>query len=131
MKKIFYLVVILFLTASPALSLAVCTGSNCITNPLEGTSDITSLVTKLVKVAATLGGVVCVFFIIYSGFLFVKAQGNPEEIKTAKNALLWSVIGAAVLLGASAMSTAICTTVNEVTGSSLSCSSDDSFTLSQ
>ncbi len=37
---------------------------------------------------------------IYSGFLFVKAQGKDTELKKAKEAILWSVIGAMILFGA-------------------------------
>lgn len=36
---------------------------------------------------------------IYSGFLFVKAQGNEKELAEAKTAIWYSVIGAFILLG--------------------------------
>jgi len=49
--------------------------------------------------------------IIYSGFLFVFARGNEEKLKTAKDALFYSVIGAAVLLGSWAIAEMIASTI--------------------
>ena len=37
---------------------------------------------------------------IYAGFLFVRAQGKDTELKKAKEAIVWSVIGAIILFGA-------------------------------
>ncbi len=50
--------------------------------------------------------------IIYCGFLFVKARGNTEELTKAKDALLYTLIGAAILLGAWALAQLIQETVN-------------------
>ena len=52
------------------------------------------------NIVIPIGGVIVVFFVIYSGFLFVKARGKPEEIKTAIKTFQYTIIGALVLLGA-------------------------------
>lgn len=52
---------------------------------------------------------------IWSGFLFVRAQGNPEELKTAKSAIYWSIIGAFILMGAKGFAEIIGTTVSTLT----------------
>jgi hypothetical protein len=49
--------------------------------------------------------------IIYCGFLFVAARGKPEKITKAKDALLYTLIGAAILLGAWALAKLISDTV--------------------
>ena len=54
---------------------------------------------------------IVVLAIIYSGFLFVKARGNEKELATAKDALLYTLIGAAVLLGSWAIAQIIADTV--------------------
>ena len=118
-KKILFILGLVMLPSLCALATVTASGGSAIDNPLGNTNSITALVVKLVTLAAQLGGVVCVFFIIYSGFLFVKAQGKPEEIETAKRTLLWSLVGAAVLLGASVIANVIKSTVESVTGSSL------------
>lgn len=61
-----------------------------------------------------IGVPIVVLAIIYCGFLFVKAMGNPEEISKAKNALLYTVIGAALLLGCFVLANAIAGTVAEI-----------------
>jgi hypothetical protein len=91
-----------------------------ITNPLAkgGVDSIPSLITQILKIVARLGAIVCALFIIYSGFLFIKAQGNPEALNKAKSVFMWSCIGTAVLLGASVMANMICNTVASVVGGS-------------
>jgi len=53
-----------------------------------------------------------IFFMVYAGFLFVTARGNQEQLKTAKKALVWTLIGVAVLLGAKVIATAIQGTID-------------------
>lgn len=84
-------------------------------NPIgSGDMSLQDLVVKLLAVVAELGAVVCIFFIIYSGFLFIKAQGNEGELTKAKSIFMWSVIGTAVLLGASVIAELIQGTIMSV-----------------
>ncbi len=41
-------------------------------------------------------GGVAVIMLIYAGFLFATAQGDPAKITTAKKAVLWVAVGIAV-----------------------------------
>lgn len=54
--------------------------------------------------------------IIYSGLLFVSGRGNPEKMKQAKQTLMYTLIGAAVVLGAFVISKAIQATVSQLLG---------------
>ena len=90
--------------------------STTIQNPLGQAKTLTVLIGDLLQLVAQIGAVVCIFFIIYSGFLFIKAQGDPAELKTAKSVFLWSVVGTAVLLGASVVSDLIRGTVESLIG---------------
>ena len=84
-------------------------------NPLGANNpNLIALIGNLLKIAAQIGGIVCVFFIIYSGFLFIKAQGEPAELTKAKSVFFWSIVGAGVLLGASVIASLIQGTVNSV-----------------
>jgi hypothetical protein len=40
-----------------------------------------------------------VIFLLYYGFLFMKAQGDPTKITDAKKAFLWGIVGIIVILG--------------------------------
>jgi heme/copper-type cytochrome/quinol oxidase subunit 2 len=88
-------------------------GPITLTNPL-GDITITQFIDEILSIVVMLGTPVAVFFIIYSGFLFVVAQGNPEKLTKARTTLLWVVIGTTILLGASVLSTAIQGTIESI-----------------
>ncbi len=79
-------------------------------NPLKVDSleKLLELVLQVVVIFAT---PIIVFFLIYAGFLFVTAQGNDAQLTKAKTALLWTVIGAVIVIGAKALLTIITNTV--------------------
>lgn len=86
-----------------------------IDNPLGANlTDIPSFVKKTIEIALQVGIPVLVLAIIYTGFLFVQAQGNPEKLKKAREALTNTLIGGALLLGAFVIAEAIGTTVEEI-----------------
>lgn len=85
-------------------------------NPLRNINSIPQLISAILDIVVQIGVPVVALFIIYSGFLFVKAQGNPEALKTAKTALIWTLVGAAVLLGASVLSSVISGTIDQLRG---------------
>lgn len=90
----------------------LCDGGIC--NPLGETNDLGALILKIVDGIAQIGYYVVVLFIIYSGFKFVKARGNDKELADAKQTFLYTVIGAAILLGATLLANVIDGTVNEL-----------------
>ena len=61
--------------------------------------------------AITLGIPVIALAVVYCGFLFVAARGNSEKLTKAKSALTWTLVGAAILLGALAIAKMIAATV--------------------
>lgn len=89
-----------------------CTSSNCLKNPLNGINSLTDLLDALIVAVVRIGTIVLVLALVYVGFLFVAAQGNEEKIRSARSALMWTVIGGLVLLGAQAISTVIKATVS-------------------
>ncbi len=62
-----------------------------------------------------IGTIVLVMMLVYVGFLFVAARGNAEKLQGAKSALVWTVIGGLVLLGATAIELVIEGTVKSIT----------------
>ncbi|MDP3996521.1 MAG: pilin [bacterium] len=116
------LLLIVVFTAIPAFvygtnhdSSSLPTGT-IIPNPLgDDVGTFEALIDKLIQnIVLPIGGVLITFFLIFSGFLFVTAQGNEEKLKTAKKALMWTVIGAFVLLGAAVIAGIIETTLTEI-----------------
>ena len=91
-------------------------GSSGIANPLAGNvNSIFSFVTYVLEnIVLPLGVVIVVFFVIYSGFLFVTAQGNADKLQDARQTFLWVVVGAAILLGSVVIAKAIQTTICKI-----------------
>ncbi len=71
-------------------------------NPLgeEGPESIPAFIHSVLENVVKIGIPVVALAVIYSGFLFVAARGKPEAITKAKDALLYTLIGAGLLFGA-------------------------------
>ena len=79
------------------------------------TNSIIELLEALLRILTIVGVPIVIFFIVFSGFKFVIAQGNPEELQTAKRALIYAIVGGLILLGAQAITTIIRNLVGEFT----------------
>ena len=91
-------------------------GSNCLGNPLNPSfSSIPNFIAGALRVMVELALPVLTLMIVYSGFLFVFARGNQEKLSTAKNNLMYVIIGAILILGAWVIATLISGTVMQLT----------------
>jgi len=82
-----------------------------LTNPLGNTCTLDQLLGAVLNALIAIGTVVVTIMLVYCGFLFVAARGNEEKIRDARSALMWTVIGALVLLGAKVIAGIISATV--------------------
>ena len=82
-----------------------------IVNPLGNTTTISVLIQNILQGALKIGIPIVALAIIYCGFLFVAARGNSEKLTKAKDALLYTLIGAAILLGSWAIANILQATV--------------------
>ncbi|MCA9357822.1 hypothetical protein KC902_01030 [Candidatus Kaiserbacteria bacterium] len=80
-------------------------------NPLTFTS-ITEMIVAIMNVVIIIATPIIVFFLIYAGFMYVTAQGNPQKIEIASRSLLYGIIGGVIILG----SVAILAIVKNVVG---------------
>ncbi|MHB1163176.1 MAG: hypothetical protein ACYCZZ_01445 [Minisyncoccota bacterium] len=87
-------------------------------NPLKGVdcssgngNCLMAFLNSILQFVIQIGVVVVILMLVYVGFLFVTARGEPGKITTARTALLWTVIGALILLGAQAIASGIQATV--------------------
>jgi|SRR3989344_2017323 len=83
-------------------------------NPLGNNANLDTLLASILAFVVRIGAVVVVLMLVYVGFLFVTARGNESSLTTAKAALLWTVVGALILLGAQAIAIAIRATVQAI-----------------
>lgn len=82
-------------------------------NPLKY-ETINEFLKAIVEGVLKLGIPIIVLAIIYSGFLFVTALGNPTKLEKAKEAFLYTVIGAAILLGSWGLAQLISETIIQI-----------------
>lgn len=82
-------------------------------NPLA-VDSIQDFIAEILTLVAQIALPLVVLALVYTGFLFVTAQGNEEKLNKAKTALFWTVVGALVVLGASVLAEAIEGTVEQL-----------------
>lgn len=101
---------------SPGSNGQVHIGGGLLDNPFGGAGNSLKdlFVTILNNIVLPIGGVIAVLSFVYSGFLYVMAQGDEKKISTAHNALLYTAVGTAVLLGASAIAKVVENTINNL-----------------
>jgi hypothetical protein len=77
-------------------------------------NNLCDFINAVLNIVAQIGAIVAVLFIIWSGFLFITAQGNKTKLDKAKSTFYTTVIGTAILLGASVITKIIVNTVGSV-----------------
>ena len=88
-KKLVY-TIILISALLPYIGLAVNFG----TPPTQQDNlDIPILLNRILGIIWPVFMGFAIIMFIVAGFLFLKAEGEPAEIKTAQKALLWGVVG--------------------------------------
>jgi len=70
-----------------------------IENPL-GWDSFAGLLNAIINFLFYLAIGIAPIMIIVAGFYFVTAQGEPKQINTAKEIILWTLIGLLVVIGA-------------------------------
>jgi type IV secretory pathway VirB2 component (pilin) len=95
------------------------TGQITINNPAKCGASCDTLMGLLVailnNIVMPIAAVAVVMWIIWAGFSYLTAQGNPKKVEEAHKRLLWSLIGAGILLGAAAIAKVVETTVTALT----------------
>lgn len=73
-------------------------------NPLQNIDSFPDLLNAIIGAIVDIGFIVLILMLVFVGFKFVAAQGREEELRNARSALVWTVIGGLILLGAEAIS---------------------------
>ena len=115
MKKYFIILLVAVVVFVPVCTLAQGTTIGVqIQNPFACGSSCTlmdliyAILNNIILPIAAVG---VTMWIIYAGFTFLTAQGNPKKIEEAQQRLLWSLVGAGILLGAAGIAQVIRSTV--------------------
>ena len=122
MKKFFLLSFILVLTVLPVVVLADDDDGNGpgtsgsaveIKNPIAS-PDLQNFIKDILEIVVTVATPFLVVMIIYAGFRYVWARGDVAEVKKAHDIILWTVVGATIILGAYIIAAVIEATINQL-----------------
>jgi len=73
-------------------------------NPLNSQfGSIPEVLLAVLNVLLIIALPIIVLYIIYAGFMYVAARGNPEQLKEANRALTFSIIGGVIVAGSFAI----------------------------
>jgi len=81
-------------TATTAATPGSCNGGNADTS----NADLNKTIQTIINVMLYLVGILSVVMIIYSGIRYIISRGNTQEVETAKNTLMYSIIGLVVAI---------------------------------
>src|SRR3989344_6935587 len=106
------------------IGVAVCISLPFLTHAAEGGvlqsplnaafSSIPGFIEGALKALVIIALPILTLFIVYSGFLFVSAQGNSSNLEKAKQNFMYVIIGAILILGAWVIATLIGGTVTQL-----------------
>jgi len=87
-------------------------GGTVLINPLGAGTTLNSFLLSILNIITnTIGPVIVILMLVYVGFKFVTAQGSDSALTEARKMLLWTLVGALVLLGAKVIAIGIQATV--------------------
>jgi hypothetical protein len=78
--------------AGPASESAVCSSRSSVNNP------VISIMVNVIQIILLVVGVAAVIVIIVAGFRYVTSSGDPNTVNSAKNTILFAVVGLVVAL---------------------------------
>lgn len=63
-------------------------------------SILNRIASSVISIILTIAGVLAVFYLIYSGILYITAGGNAEQTKKARTGIINAIIGVVVIIAA-------------------------------
>jgi hypothetical protein len=72
-------------------------GEGCDSSVETGSQGINDIITTIINVFSIIVGVVSVIMIIYGGFKYITSGGDSGNVSSAKNTIIYAVIGLVVV----------------------------------
>lgn len=80
-----------------ANSLTVDSTGTCASTTASGTSTVNNVITTVINLFSVLVGVIAVIMIIYAGLRYITSGGDSAKITSAKNTIVYAIIGLIVV----------------------------------
>ena len=78
-------------------SLQVDSTGNCASTTASGTSTVNNIITTVINLFSVVVGVIAVIMIIYAGLKYITSGGDSAKITSAKNTIVYAIIGLIVV----------------------------------
>lgn len=65
--------------------------------PSDATGKFNAILSDILNFMTVLAGITAVVMVITAGFRFVTSGGNPDRVKSARSALVYAIIGIAIV----------------------------------
>ncbi len=72
-------------------------GTDCATATAGAGDNVNSLIADVINIFSVVVGVVAVIMIIVGGFLYITSAGDSNKVGTAKNTILYALIGLVIV----------------------------------
>lgn len=82
-----------------------------IPNPISGADSLETVIASVADAASTIALVLAPVFIVVAGLQFLFAGESEQKISQAKKTLWWTLIGTAIVVGASILTNAVINTI--------------------
>ncbi len=79
---------------------ALLTGLSTFASTSQAIASMREYVMPVVQILSGLAGLVCVFFIVQAGYLYISSSGKPEQMEHAKEILKKALLGLVIVLAA-------------------------------
>ena len=95
-----------------------CGAAGKLCNPLKEKGSLWDLIEFIIRdiLVEIIAPIVITLMLLWSGFLFIIAQGNQEKLTKARNNFFYVVLGAIILLGAYVILSIVNSTINQIVG---------------
>lgn len=81
-------------------------GQTCICNPLQA-KTFTDVINNILNFLFGVSIVIIPIMVVFAGFMFLTAGGNPAQFTKARGLLLWTAVGFGVILLAKGLTTVL------------------------
>jgi cytochrome bd-type quinol oxidase subunit 2 len=78
-------------------TLSTTTGADCSQATTDGSARIQNIVTTIVNIFSIVVGIVAVIMIVVGGFKYITSGGESGNITSAKNTIVYAVIGLVIV----------------------------------
>ena len=93
-------------------------GTGCGTAGSGGTTDRHTIASKIVNIFSIIVGIIAVIMIIYGGFRYITSGGDSGRVGTAKNSLIYALVGLIIVALAQLIVHYVLNTASQAAGSS-------------